>query len=166
MRSLYLLSVGIHILSAAVWIGGMVALIAVLMPALRRPAYRAMAMPLLTDAALRLRTVGWTALVLLAATGLIQLGYRGLLAFQWSEYFTTPYGRLVAAKVLTFAVILAVSAVHDFRVGPRAAQLAQEQPDAPGTQRLRRLAGRLGRANFLLALVAIALGIFLVRGLP
>ena len=43
----YLLAVSFHILAACVWIGGMVFLAVVLLPALREPEYRGVALPLI-----------------------------------------------------------------------------------------------------------------------
>ena len=69
-------------------------------------------------------------------------------------------------KLVVVTTILGISVLHDFRVGPRATRLLRESPESAEARRYRNLARAIGRANVLLALVAIALGVLLVRGLP
>ncbi|GIX49395.1 MAG: hypothetical protein KatS3mg131_3606 [Candidatus Tectimicrobiota bacterium] len=78
MRLLYLLSVWLHLLAAAVWIGGMAFLTLVLVPIVRQPEHRAQAPLLMHRTGRRFRTVGWTCLLVLFFTGLVNLVYRGL----------------------------------------------------------------------------------------
>jgi hypothetical protein len=64
------------------------------------------------------------------------------------------------------ALILAISAAHDFWLGPRATRAWQAAPASPQARRLRRQATWLARLNAVLALATVALGVLLVRGLP
>jgi len=168
MRALYLLSVWLHILAAAVWIGGMVFLVLVLVPVIRRPEYRGVAAPLIHWTGVRFLWVGWTCLILLAASGTFALAYRG---FGWTDLwsgrvFQGPFGQTLGVKLSLVAMILLLSALHDFLVGPRATALWQANPASPEATRLRRQAGWIGRLNLLLALIVMALGVMLGRGLP
>jgi len=61
------------------------------------------------------------------------------------------------------AAILSLAAIHDFRIGPRAMEFARRDPAAPGSQRLRRWATAIGRAQLVLSLAALVLGVLLVR---
>jgi hypothetical protein len=72
----------------------------------------------------------------------------------------------LALKLLAFAVILALSAVHDFIIGPRAAAAWESGPKSASSGRLRRQAVRIARLNLLLGLTAIVLETMLVRGVP
>jgi putative copper export protein len=152
--------------AAAAWIGGMIALAAVVVPVLRHHQPRRDAMQLLHDSGMRLRSLGWVALVLLVLTGLVQAGYRsgGFAALASAALWTSPWGQLLAAKLVLVAAILCLAGIHDFRIGPRATLLSLEDPEAPAALRLRRRASWFGRVNLLLSLAVVGLGLLLVRG--
>lgn len=167
MRALYIASVYLHILAAVVWIGGMFFLVLVVVPWLRA-GNRAAAGRLLRETGIRFRNVGWACFALLLATGVLNLWYRGVRFehFARPEWVTGPFGQAITWKLGLFAVVLVVSAVHDFRIGPRATRAMEEDPTGPEAQRLRRSASLLGRLNALLALGLVFLGVVLVRGWP
>ena len=74
---MYQLGVLVHLLAAIVWVGGMLFLALVVVPATRR-------LPAVERASLfdlvgrRFRAVGWACVALLLATGLVNLSYRGV----------------------------------------------------------------------------------------
>lgn len=167
MRVLYLVSVWLHILAATVWVGGMAFLVLVLVPWLRR-AGPELAGPLLRDTGRRFRGVGWLALGVLVSTGTFNLWVRGVRVsdFLRPEWRASPFGETLLLKLALFASVVVVSAIHDFRIGPRASTVCVREPHSPEARALRRTASRLGRLNGLLALGLVALGVCLVRGLP
>ncbi|MFQ5795545.1 MAG: hypothetical protein ACE5JP_10915 [Candidatus Bipolaricaulia bacterium] len=75
MHVLYLLSVWLHILAAAIWIGGMVFLALILVPVTRRPEHRGIAVSLIHWTGVRFRWVGWICLGLLLLSGIFNLAY-------------------------------------------------------------------------------------------
>jgi len=167
MHALYVASVFLHILAAIIWMGGMFFLILVVVPWLRS-GNRQAAGTLLRDTGLRFRTVGWICLGTLLATGTFNLWVRrvrlsDLVAPEW---LSTPFGHTVALKLTLFAVVIGLSLVHDFVVGPRATRALQQDPGGAEALRLRRTASWMGRLNALLALVMVYLGVVLVRGWP
>jgi len=166
MHVLYLAAVWLHLLALAVWLGGMLFLALVLVPATRRPEQRLLAPALFHQVATRFRWVGWACLALFIVTGLIMLGYRGYgLADAFNgRLWQGAFGHTLALKLTLVAVILAISAVHDFWLGPRAVAQWQRDPTGPAGQRLRRQASWIGRITLLLALVVSVLGVLLVRG--
>lgn len=166
MRVLYLLSVWLHILAAAVWVGGILFLVLVLVPAVRRPEFRQSAASLIQWTGLRFRWVGWIALGLLILSGSFNLAYRGvgLTTLLSAGFWEGRFGRTLGVKLFLVAAILLTSAVHDFWIGPQATRLWEEAPDSEAARRLRRRAASLGRLNLLLALTVMALGVMLVRG--
>ncbi|MCC6849134.1 MAG: hypothetical protein IT294_11595 [Deltaproteobacteria bacterium] len=97
---------------------------------------RATAAAFLRETGTRFRTVGWGGFGVLLVTG----------AFN--------------------ALVLVVSSIHDFVVGPRVSRAVELAPRSALTEKLRRRASLLGRANAVLALVLVALGVILVRGWP
>ncbi|HXG19736.1 MAG TPA: DUF4149 domain-containing protein [Methylomirabilota bacterium] len=166
MRWLYLFSVWLHIVAAAVWLGGMAFLAAVLAPILRQPAHRAEAAALIAQTGRQFRWIGWLCLLLLLATGVVNLASRGL---QWTDVWNGQlwaggFGHTLAAKLFLVAVSLGLSLLHDFLVGPQATAVARTAPGSPAAVRLRRRAAWLGRVNLLLALLIVALAVVLVRG--
>jgi len=165
--ALYLLSVWIHILAAMAWIGGMFFLVLVVVPWLRA-GDRAIAGAFLRETGERFRSVGWTCFAILAVTGTFNLYARGVRLGDLvrPEWLASPFGRSVLSKLGLFALVLAVSAVHDFSVGPRASVAIQRDPASPEAERLRRQASLMGRGNALLALALVAVAVTLVRGWP
>jgi len=160
--------VWLHLLAMAVWVGGMIFLVLVLVPIVRLPEARGLAGLLVHHVGLRYRAVGWACLALLILTGIVNLAYRG---YGWADLldgrlWQGPFGHVLGGKLLLVAAVLVLSAIHDFRVGPRAAALLREKPDAPEALRARRQAGWFGRVNLLLALAIVFLGVMLVRGMP
>lgn len=169
LANLYLLSVFIHILSATLWIGGMLFLILIVSPFLKQSDgpdsahfYR--------NAGTRFRKIAWIGFGVFFVTGAFNLSYRGvkLTDFFRAEWLSAPYGKLIVTKLALFFVILALSAIHDFWIGPAATRAAAEKTgdDPLDALRLRRSAARYGRVNFLLGLLMLALGVMIVRGLP
>lgn len=167
MPTVYLLLVWLHILAAAIWIGGMVALGAVLVPVLRNDSSED-SRALLYRSLLRFRWVGWGTLVLLIGTGILLLGHRG---YDWAALWTGrlwagSWGHLLAEKLGLVAVTLVVSGVHDFVLGPRAVDAMQSAPEAPRTERLRWWSSWLGRLTLVLSLAVLWWATMLVRGAP
>ncbi|NOZ58604.1 MAG: DUF4149 domain-containing protein [Euryarchaeota archaeon] len=133
------------------WLGGMLFLIFVLVPVLggESPELRGR---LVDRVGVRFRAVGWVCLLLLLITGAVNIATRGY-------SFLSP---LLLGKLGTVGVILVLSFLHDFVIGPRATEAMERGTE--DAERLRRLSALIGRVNTLLALVVVALGVMLVRG--
>ncbi|HEX7481091.1 MAG TPA: DUF4149 domain-containing protein [Polyangiales bacterium] len=167
MHVLYLLSVWIHILAAITWVGGMGFLMLVVVPWLRT-ADRLVAARLMRDTGRRFRTVGWACFGIVLVTGSFNLWVRGvrLESFADAQWRGSPFGEAVQWKLAVFALVLVLSVVHDFFIGPGASAAQQRAPGSAEADRMRRLASWMGRGNALLALVLVALAVALVRGWP
>lgn len=167
IHALYLLSVWVHILAATVWIGGMLFLVLVVVPWLRKGG-RTNAAIFLRETGERFRNVGWTCFGLLLVTGTFNLWVRGvrLSDFARAEWLQSPFGKTVVVKLSAFVVVLVVSAIHDFIAGPRATKAIAADPRSERAQIERRRASVLGRVNVVLALALVAAGVILVRGAP
>lgn len=159
MKGLYLVSVYLHILCASLWVGGMLFLVLVLLPAIKNHPERRL---LLNNVGVKFRFVGWIALVLLLLTGLYNMHYRGV---SFGSLFNSPYNKLFAIKLILFTIVLIISAFHDFYIGPRSIKLMEnsdnKDKDAKKYVKTARIVGEL---NLLLALIAVALGVIIVRG--
>lgn len=102
-------------LSGAIWVGGTIFLIAVAVPYAR-----SLGDERRTAAAgaigRRFRPVAWTAMAGLVLSGLYMLQKLGYLD---GGLTSTSNGRLMLAKLVTVALLIGLSAVHDFVLGPR-----------------------------------------------
>ena len=164
MRALYLFSVWLHVLAAVTWLGSAIFLVVVLVPTLRAAGDESIRAQVLRVSGPRLRILGWTCFGILVATGVINLAGRGfdLSDLSW-RLWAGPFGHALVWKLALFAVLLLISAVHDFRLGPRA---SHEAPGSPAALRFRRAASWMGRLELLLGLAILAFAIMLVRGWP
>lgn len=167
MHSLYLASVFLHIAAAMTWIGGMFFLVLVVVPWLRR-GDRAQASLVMRETGQRFRNVGWACFAIVLVTGTFNLYIRGVRPgdFLRSEWLASPFGKAVVWKLSIFALVLTMSAVHDFWHGPRATLVGRDNPRSPEAERLRRQASMMGRVNMVFALALLGLGVVLVRGWP
>ena len=167
MRLVYELSVWLHIVAAMIWVGGMLFLVMVVVPWLRSRDRREAA-GLLRETGRRFRTIGWACFAVFVITGTVNLGMRGvrLASFFDSDWLASGFGRVVMLKIGLFGLIVAVSAVHDFVIGPRASAAIEADPRSESARLLRRRASWLGRLNVVLALIIVFVGVMLVRGVP
>jgi putative copper export protein len=105
-----------HVLSAAVWIGGSTALVFTTVPVLRRlpDVQRA---DTVRAVGKRWKPIGWTALLIAAASGVwLAFGYWGL---DDPDTLSTTTGKLLIAKGAIFLTLVTSAALHDFVLGPR-----------------------------------------------
>ena len=168
MRSVYLVSVWLHILAAAAWIGSMVFLGAVLVPTLRKRGDRALTATMMHGAGLKLRVLGWISFFVLLVTGTVNLAYRD---YTWADLggrlWQGGFGRAFFWKMLLFGLVLLLSGLHDFWLGPKAGIAAREAAaESRNAERLRKLASWMGRLNLLLGLGIVLFAVFMVRGWP
>ncbi len=166
IAAVHLFSVWLHLVAAAIWVGGMLFLALVLVPVVRRQEYREHAPRLVHLTGTRFSRVGWVCLGLLVVSGFASLGFRGIgwAALSNLGFWGSPFGQVLGIKLALVAVILGLSAWHDFRVGPKATAAWQADPASHEATRLRRLASWFGRLNLVLALAVVALAAALVRG--
>lgn len=115
-QDVYTLSVFLHIVSACLWLGGMLFLILVFIPGIKNHPDK---VNIIAKVSLKFRTAGVVALVILLITGIIQLDYRGA---QWTLYYFThtQFGKIAGLKILVFAGIISISVIHDYYLGNRA----------------------------------------------
>jgi putative copper resistance protein D len=163
MSGLYYLNVTVHVLAAMLWLGGMFFLAAVGAPVLRglEPGVRAQVFRRLGE---RFRGVGWGAIGVLIVTGVLNLHFRGWLCARVlgdRAFWGTALGHALAWKLSAVTVMLGVSSVHDFVLGPAASRLPAGDPRAA---RMRTLAGWGARVNAVVGIVLVAAAVRLARG--
>lgn len=158
----YRLLVFLHVLAAAIWVGGLVYLAAVVVPAVRRLGFGDRERQrLFSELGRRMRVTGWAALLTLVVSGATMAGLRGITL---GAFLDPGAGNrflvLLRAKVGLVAVVLGVLLAHDL-LGAAASRAA---PGSERAARLRAWSSWLGRIVTLLSVAVIYYAVRLVRG--
>ena len=146
------------------WLGGMFFLALVGAPVLRRVEPASLRADLFRRLGARFRAVGWVAIAVLVATGAANLGLRGLLDVETLSdpaFWGRPYGRTLGWKLALVTIMVGLSALHDFVLGPRVSLLA---PGSLAALSARRRVAWLARVNAGLGVVLVAVAVRLSRG--
>lgn len=164
MREIYFLSVTLHVLAALLWLGGMFFLAVVGAPVLRAVEPAALRADLFRRLGERFRTVGWICIGVLVVTGTINLYLRGMLSLElWADpgFRESPLAAALGWKLGSVALMIAISAIHDFISGPAA---ARQVPGSAGALAARRRAALLARLNAIVGLIVVIAAVRLARG--
>lgn len=153
MNSWYYISVWLHIVGAAFWIGGMLFLPLVLLPGIKDNPDRR---NLLMVTGLKFRFYGYIVLAILFVTGLLNIYLRGI-SFSLDFFIRTRYGQLVELKIILFVLMLTVSLMHDVIVGRKALEQMENQ-------NIKLIARWTGRLLLLIALIMAYIGVVISRG--
>lgn len=145
----------LHLLAAAVWVGGTVTLVFTTVPVLRLlpREQRAGSVKALGR---RWKPIGWGSLLVLGGTGIgLAFGYWN--AGDSDVLFESRFGHILIAKALLFVSLVSTSATHDFVLGPRLnRQIREGSP-----QTLRRPMILVGWASFAATVSLPVLGVLL-----
>ncbi len=157
----------VHLLSAVLWIGGMLFVVLVLTPVMRKalpPTERTL---LLAEVGRRFGRLSAVALSLLLVTGFLNGERRGI---AWSRLLVSDYGRTLALKLALVAVVVVLTLVHALYYGRRLTEIAErarelgaaDEATAAERRRLRRASIAISGVNLLLNLVIVLLAARLV----
>jgi putative copper export protein len=165
VRALYFASVTLHVLAAMLWLGGMFFLGIVGAPALRRIEPPELRQRLFYTLGIRFRTTGWWAIAVLLVSGVVNLHLRGWLAWDGvlgsRAFWATPTGHALGWKLAMVVIMLVVSAVHDFVLGPRSGRAI---PGSPEALSLRSRTAWVARINALAGVILVIAAVRLARG--
>ena len=148
----------LHMLATILWIGGLSAVILLVLPAARQGLEAEQYARLLDKIQRRLDPLGWLSLAVLLGTGLFQMNanpnYTGLLAIgsRWAV--------AILIKHLVFLVMIAVSAYLTWVLLPtlrRITLLRARGQEVAGAERLARRERLLLRLNLILGVIILAL---------
>ena len=153
MSTWYYISVWLHIVGAAFWIGGMLFLPLVLLPGIKDNPDRK---NLLMATGLKFRFYGYIVMAMMAVTGLMNIYLRGI-DFSWNFFILSSYGQLVIYKIILFVLMLVISLLHDLFVGRKALEKMENQ-------NIKTIARWTGRLLLLISLVMAFLGVIISRG--
>lgn len=164
MGGLYLANVTLHVFAALLWLGGMFFFALVGAPVLRSLEPPALRADLFRQLGERFRGIAWISIGVLVVTGTLNLYFRGLLHWEIlgsGTFWSTRYGRALAWKLGGVTVMLVVSALHDFVLGPAASRM---EPGSATAAAARRRAAWLARLNALAGIVVVLAAVRLARG--
>jgi copper resistance protein D len=161
---MYFWSAFIHVIIACFWIGGMLFTAAILVPATRKRLASQRGL-LFTELGTRFSRLSWILFPILILTGFTALIGRGYSLAELTSlpFWQSAYGSTLFNKLTAFSVMLLVAALHDFWLGPKAAELMEEQPGSQTTRRYRKASSWGGRINLLLGLLILYFAVSLVR---
>ena len=156
MGTAYLISVFVHVICAAFWVGGMLFIPLILVPCIRQQPNRVL---LLHKTGIKFRFYGWLAVIILFITGILNMYFRGLPLT--IDFFTTSnYGKLLSIKLALFVLMLLISGIHDFYIGMKSIDEMQQSSG----NKFKLLARWTGMLNLLLAMIIAFLGVAISRG--
>lgn len=148
----------LHVLGACAWVGGMIAIGAVAVPAARAAGDRDAGRRVMTSAGRRFGVLGLVAWVVILVTGFGLLDHRGLSPADLGD---SEYGRRLLAKVVLLLAMGVVTVLHALWQGPRARRL-EEAGDPEGARRWRLLGATFDGFLLLAALATLWLAVSLV----
>ena len=147
----------LHMLATVVWIGGLVALALLVLPAVQRSLEPEARAAFLDQIQRRMESLGGFSLFLLLATGMFQMSanpnFEGYLAY------TNPWGKAMLLKHGLFVLMLGISAAQTWWLLPnirRAALLQKRGKGDPSTvEKMRRRETFLFRINLVLSMLIL-----------
>lgn len=162
---MYQWAVFFHLILITFWLGGMLFTVAVLVPATRKK-LRSQRGLLFTELGTRFSRISWALFPFIILTGILALFGRGFTteALLSTGFWQSSYGSTLTIKLFLFGIVLIVSSLHDFWLGPKAANLIQHEPGHPKTLKYRKASSWGGRINLLLGLLILYYAVSLVRG--
>lgn len=154
-------ALSLHLLAAIVWIGGMAFLSVVLVPVLKQQGgLTGERQQIFHVMARRFRVVVWISVAVLVLTGPM------LLSGRTDKLATSDaWVSLLKVKVGLAGVLILLTAIHDFWLGPlrlRRQALPSRAAGPPGSV-LHHVVPWIARAAFLVGVVIVVLGVALVK---
>jgi len=108
----------LHLVAAALWVGGMMYIAVIYLPMLKGKPWRQQTASLLTTLP-RFSPLAITGVVLMGLSGPLNAATRLL---SWDQLISTAYGRTLIVKILLVGAMLLTSAVHVLLLRPRLAK--------------------------------------------
>ena len=105
----------------------------------------------------------WVAISVLLVTGVINLAYRGWLNWSLlssSSFWRTGTGKALAVKLTAVVLMVSLSLLHDFILGPRA---GAARPGSPEAIKLRKRSAMNARIEAIIGLILVAAAVRLTR---
>ena len=157
----------LHLIGAAVWVGGMV-MLGLAVGAARRTVAESERVALFRSLGRRFLVAGGIAMAVLIATGTDMAADR---LGAWSDLTDTDYGERLLAKLVVVAGVIALTLFHSLVQGPALTRLRARALEHPEDEDLRRLirrkaarAGIVSAVNLVATLAILVLAARLLTG--
>lgn len=147
-----------HVLGVTLWVGGIILMGAVMVPAARALNDRETARTVIRNTARRFGMAGGVAWVLILVTGMGLLSHRNLSVGDLTD---SEYGRRILAKLVLLLAMGVIAGLHAAWQGPMVSR-AEEAGDADGARRWRIVGGVFDALLLLGSLAALWLAVSLV----
>ncbi|MFQ5542846.1 MAG: DUF4149 domain-containing protein [Nitrospiria bacterium] len=144
----------VHLIAAMFWIGGMLFFAIVLVPCLRSGLPENQRTELISRVGLRFRGCAWILIGMLLVTGLFRLYQNGIPLSQ--------YGRPLSIKLSLVFILMTLSVLHDFVLGPKSIALSRTLSRPHPLQKTVRW---IARINLLVGLMIVLAAVSLVHRL-
>lgn len=158
MDGLWTLVRFLHVTGAAIWVGGMIALGAVAVPAARLAGDAAAGRRVIRAAARRFGLIGGVTLAVIAGSGFGLIHHRGLSLDQLPD---SDYGRRLIAKMILLVLMAVVAVLHGLWQGPRVRR-AEDAGDEATARRWRLVGAAFDSFLLLAALATLWLAVSLI----
>jgi uncharacterized membrane protein len=153
--------------AAITWLGGMFFISLVLVPSLRKLEPPIKRTEILSATARRFSLVSWTAILVLLVTGVINSVNRGITIHIISsgKLFSSHFGMILTIKVSLVLVMILISAIHDFILGPKLIKLTEPDRPSPDSTKFlgkkRKVVSWLARINAVIGIIVVACAVML-----
>lgn len=157
----------IHVLAAFIWLGGMFFIALVAVPILRKIESPAKRSEILSITAKRFRVVSWIAISVLLVTGLFNAINHGVTIglISTGVFFYSYFGKVLTVKVILVFIMVVLSAIHDFFLGPQLTDLMSSGlsnlDSLQSLKRRRQYVSWLAGANVILGILVVACAVML-----
>lgn len=149
-----------HLAAAMVWIGGMVFLIFIAAPSLKKLVSPEMQAILYKDIGRRFKLIGWICIFILILTGPINI-YHHVTSHHMIDDGENSFHSIIVLKLGLVLIMILLSLIHDFVLGPLLGERIREgvQP----SMFLKLIVPWMARINLILGLIVIYLGLTLAQ---
>ena len=142
----------LHLIGAAVWVGGMV-MLGLAVGAVRRTVAESERVALFRSLGRRFLVAGGIAMAVLIATGTDMAADR---LGAWSDLTDTDYGERLLAKLVVVAAVVALTLFHSLVQGPALTRLRARALEHPQDEDLRRLIRRKAARSGIVSALSLA----------
>jgi len=169
MTTYYLINlvVFIHVMAAMMWVGGMLFIAIVVIPALKNFEPPQKRIEVISATATRFKKIGWISIGILFVTGLINIANHGVthkMIFS-DSFLSTHFGKVLIIKLTLFLIMVLLSASHDFILGPKHIKLLERpKSDAEAQSEIaknKKLVSWLARVNVIVVVMIVACAVML-----